>query len=45
MAVTVGLVIPKSFASCALAGATIDEDTGEIKVKDETTRVAAHFLP
>lgn len=26
------------------AGATIEDETGEMKVKDETTMVAAHFL-
>ena len=28
-----------------IAGAIIEEDTGDIKVKDDTTKVAAHFLP
>ena len=39
----VGFVIPKSAASASLAGATIDEETGEMKVKAETIAVAAHF--
>ena len=26
-----------------MAGATMDEDTGLMKVKDETTNVASHF--
>ncbi len=26
------------------AGATIDDDTGEMKVKEDTTSVAAHFF-
>jgi len=37
------LVIPNSLATCAVAGAIIDEDTGLINVKEETTKVAAHF--
>lgn len=39
-----GLVIPKSCANCGVAGAIIDDDTGEIKVKAETMAVAAHFF-
>jgi hypothetical protein len=31
-------------AMAGKAGATIDEDTGEINVKHETMIVAAHFL-
>ena len=33
-----------SLAILVKAGATIDEDTGEMKVKEETTMVAAHFF-
>lgn len=39
-----GLVIPKSCANCGVAGAIIDDDTGEMKVKAETMAVAAHFF-
>ena len=27
----------------AMAGATIEEDTGEMKVNEDTTKVASHF--
>jgi hypothetical protein len=37
------LVIPKSSATCADAGAIIDEETVLINVKDDTIKVAAHF--
>jgi hypothetical protein len=37
------LVIPNCSATCAAAGAIIDEETGLINVKDDTTMVAAHF--
>lgn len=37
------LVISKRCAICSKAGATMEEDTGDIKVNEETTRVAAHF--
>lgn len=37
------LVIPKSLATCTVAGAIIAEETGLINVKEETTMVAAHF--
>ena len=37
------LVIPNCSATCAAAGAIIDEETGLINVKDDTTIVAAHF--
>jgi hypothetical protein len=36
-------VTPNSRAICEVAGATIEEDIGLIKVKDDTTSVAAHF--
>lgn len=38
-------VILNSEAIELIAGATIDDDTGEMKVKDETTNVAAHLCP
>ena len=37
------LVIPKSWATWVAAGAIIDDDTGLMNVKDDTTIVAAHF--
>ena len=39
------LVIPYCIAIAGSDGATMEEDTGEIKVNEETTKVAAHFLP
>lgn len=41
---TVGLVIPKSRANCGVAGAIIEEETGEMNVNAETMAVAAHFF-
>lgn len=38
------LRIPNSAAICSVAGATIDDATGDIKVKEETTRVELHFF-
>ena len=38
------LVMFKDLAMAGSAGATIDDDTGEMKVKHETMIVAAHFL-
>ena len=32
------------FAICAAAGATMEEDIGEMNVKPETTKEAAHFF-
>lgn len=43
-AVTTLLVIPKSRDIASAAGAIIDDDTGLMNVKDETTIVAAHFF-
>ena len=43
MATSALLVIPNSSASWFAAGAIIAEATGLIKVKDDTTMVAAHF--
>ena len=34
-----------SFDMASRAGATIEEETGEMKVKDDTINVAAHFWP
>jgi hypothetical protein len=36
--------ISNSFAKEVRAGATIDEETGEMKVKQETTNTAAHLF-
>lgn len=36
-------VIFKSLAIEDIAGATMEEETGEMKVKDETTKVAPHL--
>ena len=36
--------MPNSLDIDGRAGATIEDDTGEMKVKDDTTIVAAHFL-
>lgn len=44
IAIIAVLVIPNSCAICTVAGATMEDDTGEMKVNDETTRVAAHFF-
>jgi hypothetical protein len=41
---TTSFVIPKCAATWGLAGAIMLEDTGEIRVNDETTKVAAHFF-
>lgn len=41
---TTSSVTPKSAASDESAGATIDEETGEMKVNSETVIVAAHFF-
>ena len=37
------LLIPKVEATWSLAGAIIEEDTGLIKVNDDTITVAAHL--
>jgi hypothetical protein len=39
------LVMWNSASSTGSAGATIDDETGEMKEKRETMAVAAHFLP
>lgn len=41
---TTSSVIPKSLAILLRAGATREEDTGEMKVKQETRTVANHFF-
>jgi len=38
------LVIPNWCAMIAVDGATIEEDTGLIKVKEDTTSAVIHFL-
>ena len=43
MAMTTLFLMRKSDAAWRVAGATIDEETGEMKVKEETTKVAAHL--
>lgn len=43
MAIITVLVTPKSSATCIAAGAIIDDETGDINVKEEITSVAAHF--
>ena len=35
----------KSLAKMLIGGAIIEEHTGDMKVKEDTTKVAAHFLP
>ena len=37
--------MPNSFEIVVRAGATIEDETGDMNVKDDTTIVAAHFLP
>jgi hypothetical protein len=37
------LLIPKVEATWLLAGAIIEEDTGQIKVNDDTITVTAHL--
>ena len=32
-------------ATCAEAGATIEEETGEMNVNEETTKVISHLCP
>jgi len=43
MAITTEFVTPKSLASWGVAGATMEEETGLMNVKADTTRLAAHF--
>ena len=43
IAVSTLFFTPKSLATCAAAGAIIEEETGVTNVKEETTMVAAHF--
>lgn len=43
-AISTSLVMLNSDAIDWRAGATIDDDTGEMNVKEETMKVAAHFL-
>jgi hypothetical protein len=42
--IVTSLVIPNCPATCVLAGAIILDEIGDITVKAETIRVAAHFL-
>lgn len=42
---TTRFVTPKSFEMVSIAGATREEDTGEMNVKQETVQTAAHFFP
>ena len=44
IAIRTVLVIPNSWAIASLAGATIEDDTGLINVKDDTIIAAIHFL-
>lgn len=44
IATTTVLVMPNCRAIASLAGATIEDDTGLMKVKDETIIAAIHFL-
>jgi hypothetical protein len=44
MAWTAELWTPNSSTICSVAGATIDDDTGEMKVNNDTMTVEAHFL-
>jgi len=44
IAIITVLVIPNSPAICAMAGTTMEDDTGEMKVNDKMTNVAAHFF-
>ena len=43
IAMTTLLLTPKSDAAWNVAGATMDEETGQMKVKEETTKVTAHL--
>ena len=43
MAMTTLFLMRKSDAAWRAAGATIDEEAREMKLKDETTKVAAHL--
>ena len=43
IAMTTLLLTPKSEAAWKVAGATMSEETGEMKVKEETTMVVAHL--
>jgi hypothetical protein len=44
-AISILLRMPRSRATSTAAGAIIDEEIGDIRVKMETTIVIAHFLP
>ena len=44
MAMTTSFVSPNCLAICSEAGAIIDDDTGDMKVKADTIAVAAHFF-
>ena len=37
-------VTPRSLYILLRAGATMEDDTGDMNVKDDTTNVAAHFF-
>ena len=39
------LVMPNSLEIVVRAGAIIEDETGEMNVNEETTKVAAHFRP
>ena len=42
-AIIAEFVTPKSWASCSLAGAIMEDETGLMKVNAETMTVAAHL--
>ena len=44
MAMTTVLVTPNSAATCSEAGAMIEDEMGEMKVKHDTVRMRCHFL-
>jgi hypothetical protein len=44
IAISTSLPIPNCSAIWNVAGATMEDETGEMKVKAETMAVAAHFL-
>lgn len=43
MAITAEFVTPKSPAICFVAGATMEEETGLMNVKQDTIKLAFHF--
>lgn len=44
MAMMLSFVMPNSDAICPVAGAIIEDETGEMKVNADTITVAAHFF-